>query len=82
MRPPIFSPHPCCTHSWSGCGEVLDQLYWRLMMLWTSITCGSPGSIPTSARTGMRCSPKASNCSRESQISLTLRSPSTRKQTW
>ena len=37
---------------------------------------GSPGSIPISASTGIRRSPKASHCSRESQISLTRRLPS------
>src|SRR5439155_17993380 len=52
------------------------------MMLWISSISGLPGSIPTSFSTGMRRSPNASNCSRESQISLTLNLPSDLKATW
>src|SRR5436305_11717435 len=51
-------------------------------MLWISSISGLPGSIPTSFSTGMRRSPNASNCSRESQISLTLTLPSDLKATW
>jgi hypothetical protein len=43
---------------------------------------GSPGSIPTSSRTGIMRSPNASNYSCESQISLTWRVPLALKQTW
>jgi hypothetical protein len=46
------------------------------MMLWISSISGLPGSIPTSFSTGIRRSPNASNCSRESQISLTRNLPS------
>ena len=35
----------------------------RLMMLCTSSTSGSPGSMPNSASIGMSCAPKASSCS-------------------
>src|ERR1043165_1896263 len=52
------------------------------MMLWISSISGLPGSIPPSFSTGMSCSPKASNCSRESQISLTRNLPSDLKATW
>src|SRR5690242_2482335 len=52
------------------------------MMLWTSSISGAPGSIPTSFSTGMRCSPNASNCSRESQTSLTRNFPSDLKAQW
>src|SRR2546423_1690980 len=53
------------------------------MMLWISSISGSPeSSIPTSFSTGIRRSPNASNCSRESQISLTRRFPFDLKATW
>src|SRR6266480_7586022 len=52
------------------------------MMLWISSISGLPGSIPTSFSTGIRRSPNASNCSRESQISLTRNLPSDLKATW
>src|SRR5437763_7544811 len=53
------------------------------MMLWISSISGSPASsIPTSLSTGMRRSPNASNCSRESQISLTRKLPFDLKATW
>src|SRR3954453_12780073 len=52
-------------------------------MLWISSIWGSPeSSIPTSFSPGIRRSPKASNCSRESQISLTRRFPFDLKATW
>jgi hypothetical protein len=54
----------------------------RLTMLWISTISGSPGSMPTSVRTGISRSPNASSCCRESQISLTRRVPSVPKQTW
>src|SRR5207248_8483476 len=53
------------------------------MMLWISSISGSPeSSIPTSFSTGIRRSPNASNCSRESQISLPRRFPFDLKATW
>src|SRR3954447_1645115 len=51
-------------------------------MLWISRISGLPGSIPASFSIGMRRSPNASNCSRESQISLTTNLPSDLKATW
>src|SRR3954467_3105598 len=49
---------------------------YRLMMLWISITSGGPASsTPLSVRIGIRRSPNASNCSLESQISLTRKLP-------
>src|ERR687887_461230 len=53
------------------------------MMLWTSNISGSPASsTAASARIGMRRSPNASNCSCESQISLTRKLPSEPNATW
>src|SRR5919201_2107252 len=53
------------------------------MMLWTSNISGAPASsTPASARIGMRRSPNASNCSRESQTSLTRKLPSEPNATW
>src|SRR3954469_25219173 len=52
------------------------------MTLWTSNVSGWPGSIPTSARMGMRRSPNALSCSCESHTSLTRTRPSARKHTW
>src|SRR5436190_1568697 len=52
------------------------------MMLWILSISGSPGSISTSFSTGMRRSPNASNCSRESQISLTRSLPFDVNATW
>src|SRR6266566_2643407 len=52
-------------------------------MLWISSISGSPeSSIPRSFSSGMRRSPNASNCSRESQISLTRKFPFDLKATW
>src|SRR6266498_379990 len=48
-----------------------------MTVLWTSSISGSPASsTPTSSKTGMRRCPNASNCSRESQTSLTRKVPS------
>jgi hypothetical protein len=42
-----------------------------MMMLWTGEIIGSPGSMPASARIGIRVSPNASNVSWKSQTSKT-----------
>ncbi len=44
------------------CEALVCSRRWRVMML------GSPGSIPTSAKMGMRVAPKTSNDSGDSQI--------------
>src|SRR6266540_2888563 len=48
-----------------------------MTVLWTSSISGSPASsTPTSSKIGMRRCPNVSNCSRESQTSLTRKVPS------